>query len=86
MNFIEFDLKFCTAGSTSITSLEGVESDVMLMESRDVSRYTSGQSVKYWGGHYNRSPIRITIPHDGNWHILVIPTGGAVKASVQVIK
>ena len=85
MNFLDFDLKFCTGGSVSVTTLEGVESDVFLMQSHDVSRYKSSQSVKYWGGHYNKSPIRITIPHNGNWHIVVIPIGGAVKAAVQVM-
>lgn len=85
MNFLDFDLEVCSRGDTALVNLTGVESDVLLMESSDVSRYKSGIQVKYWGGHYDKSPIRLVIPRDGHWHVVVVPgPGGRVEASVQV--
>ena len=87
MNFLDFDLKACYGGDTVLVQLTGVESDVMLMESSDLSRFKSGQQVKYWGGHYNRSPIRLGIPRHGSWHIVVIPgLGGTVSVSAQILR
>ena len=87
MNFLDFDLEVCSRGDTALVNLTGLESDVLLMESSDVSRYRSGMRIKYWGGHYDKSPIRLVIPQHGNWHVVVVPgPGGTVQASVQVLR
>lgn len=86
MNFLDFDLGTCSAGDTAVVELSGVESDVMLLASNDVSRFRAGQQVTYWGGHSTRSPVRIAVPRTGHWHVIVVPgLGGTVSASAQVL-
>jgi hypothetical protein len=85
MNFLDYDVGSAGAGNFVTVTLSGVESDVLLMTASDVSRYRAGQSVTYWGGRYNRSPVQIPIPRSGSWHVLVVPgLGGTVHASVRL--
>jgi hypothetical protein len=37
------------------------------------------------GGHYKQSPVRLSVPHSGDWTAVVVPgAGGTVTASVRV--
>jgi hypothetical protein len=87
MNFLDLDLGWNESGSIVLVTLEGVESDVMLVSSSDVSRFKSGQRISYWGGHYKRSPARLRVPSSGHWHVLVVPgPGGRVRAAARVLQ
>lgn len=85
MTIATFDIKGARAGAVAVVSLSGVESDVLLMTPSDASAYLRGQRVHYRGGHYTSSPARISIPHAGDWRVLVVPRGGRVHATLQVV-
>lgn len=87
MNYLDFDLGSCSAGSTVLVELTGVESDVILLSSVDVNRFKARQRVTYFGGHTNKSPVRLGVPSDGHWHVIIVPgPGGTVRAKAQVLR
>jgi hypothetical protein len=86
MDFLDFEITSARPGALARVTLEGVESDVLLMTASNVNAYKQGRRFEYWGGHYNTSLAVIPIPHPGNWHVLVAPgIGGRVRATIQVV-
>jgi len=87
VQFVDLDLGWQVAGAIAEVTMLGVESDVMLMVDADILRFQAGQSVRYWGGHYKRSPVRIRVPSAGHWHAVVVPgLGKTVTASGRVLQ
>ena len=85
MNFGKFPLGYRSGGEIVTVTLQGVESDVMLMTDSDLRSYASGGSASYHGGHYKASPVRLVVPSAGPWTVVVVPgLGGQVRASVSV--
>ncbi|WP_167736442.1 DUF1883 domain-containing protein [Nocardioides sp. 1609] len=84
MNYLHFDVGNQQAGTVVQASLRGSESDVFLVDRTNFSKFKRGQSFKYTGGHYNRSPITLQVPQTGHWTAIVIPSG-RVEASVDVL-
>lgn len=85
MNYLRFPLHHQTAGTIITIQLRGVESDVLLVDTLNLSRFQRGDSFRYHGGHYRRSPVRLTVPTTGEWTAVVIRVGGRVEASVSTI-
>ncbi|PQO36914.1 hypothetical protein C5Y96_07060 [Blastopirellula marina] len=84
--FLHYPLGHCTQGKTVEVTLSSA-ANVQLLDANNFALYKSGSQYRYHGGYVTKSPYRIRIPSDGNWHI-AIDLGGAaghVKASVQVI-
>ena len=84
MKYLLFDLKHLSQGNIVEVRLTGTECDVMLVNYTNLSNYKNRRSVKYYGGHYKQSPVKIPIPHHDHWYVIV--TNGNVKASVSIIK
>ena len=84
MEYLVFDLKQLSQGNIVEVSLTGTECDVMLVNYTNLLNYKNGRDVRYYGGHYKQSPVKIPIPHHDHWYVIV--TNGNVKASVSVIK
>jgi hypothetical protein len=85
MNYLKFPLHYQSAGVTVEVTMQGVESDVFLIDSANLSSFERGGQFSYQGGHYKASPVRLTIPSNGTWTAVVVPTGGTVKAAVRTI-
>jgi hypothetical protein len=86
MNYLKFPLSSQNAGSTVRATLSGVESDVFLVDSRNLLDFENGRPFRYIGGHYKRSPVNLTVPSSGTWTLVVVPgRGGTVRAEVRVI-
>jgi len=49
--------------------------DVFLVDSINYSRYTSGQEFKYFGGHYTKTPVNISVQGSGRWYLIVDNNG-----------
>jgi hypothetical protein len=45
--------------------------DVFLVDSINFQRYQSGQDFKYYGGHYTRTPVTISVNGTGRWYLIV---------------
>lgn len=52
--------------------------DVFLVDSINFQKYRSGQSFKYYGGHYTRTPVTISVYGVGRWY-LIVQGGGQYK-------
>ena len=52
--------------------------DVFLVDSTNFQKYKSGKSFKYYGGHYTKTPVHISVNGSGRWY-LVVRGGGQYK-------
>lgn len=61
--------------------------NVRLLDGSNFSRYRRGANHRYQGGLARRSPVRLTVPSSGSWHLVVDMQGlrGTTKSSVRVI-
>lgn len=85
MNFLKFALNHQNAGAFVEVTLSGVESDVFLVDDSNLASFERGGQYKYFGGHYNASPVILRVPSSGNWTVVVIPLGGRVEASARIV-
>lgn len=85
MSYVKFPLHYQNAGATVEVTLQGVESDVFLVDSANLSSFERGSQYNYFGGHYKSSPVRLRIPSNGTWTAVVVPVGGAVRAAARII-
>lgn len=73
-NFIHYEV---TAGPDNVIEVEvDKRANVLLMDPSNFSSYRQRRSHRYFGGQALRSPVRLTPPHTGSWHV-VIDLGGA---------
>ena len=86
MNYLhsDFDLG---ADDVVIVDLDS-QANVMLMDWSNFEDYKKGRSYRYYGGHAEKTPVRLSPPHSGHWHLVVDLGGyaGTVRAGVRVQK
>ena len=70
------------AGSTVTVSLRGSSANVRLLDEANFRSYQRGLPHAYAGRFARRSPVRITIPHNGRWY--VVADLGGYKGSVRI--
>jgi hypothetical protein len=87
MRFLEYSLGTVSKGSVVEVKLSGTEANVQLLDYSNLLSYRRGGSFRYYGGHFRRSPARITVPSTGSWYVTVDlgGYGGSVNASVKVL-
>ena len=64
------------------------QANVMLLDDIAFSAYKRGHPFKYTGGWTQRSPVRLSPPFAGRWHLVVDLGGrpGEVRAGVQLLR
>ncbi|MFB9952296.1 DUF1883 domain-containing protein [Rhizobium puerariae] len=84
--YTHYDLKPQRAGTTIEVTLNAVN-NVRLMTSVNFQRFTELLDFKYIGGVAKKSPIRLVIPENGHWHLIVDMEGhhGLAESSVKLI-
>lgn len=45
--------------------------DVFLVDSSNFQKYKMGNNFTYYGGHYTKTPVRITVSGAGRWYLIV---------------
>ena len=87
MKFTHYDLGFKRGGEVVEITLQGSAANVRLMDSSNFSSYRAGRQHRYYGGLAKRSPIRLQIPHSGNWHVTVDLQGlrGTVRSGIRMV-
>ncbi len=55
---------------------------VRLMDDSNFQKYRNGLKHEFVGGLYKTSPIRLTVPHLGNWNV-TIDLGGKVASGIK---
>jgi hypothetical protein len=78
----EFDGGPNNVVSVSLSS----QANVLLMDEPNFRNYQAGRSYRYFGGHAERSPVRLVPPRQGRWHVVVDLGGyaGSVRANVSI--
>jgi hypothetical protein len=84
--FTHYDLGQQKRGSTVVVKLSGNSANVRLLDNSNFSSYQRGGQHRFIGGQAQRSPVRLGVPHDDHWHVVVDLVGlsGQVKSSVNV--
>ena len=67
-----------TQGRLSVEVQLTHAADVFLVDSSNFRKYKSGQSFNYFGGHYTRTPVHISVEGAGRWY-LIVRGGGRYK-------
>lgn len=60
-----------TKGSLSVEVDLRHAADVFLVNETNYRRYKSGQRFEYFGGHYTRTPVNISVNGAGRWYLIV---------------
>ena len=84
--FTHYDLKDIRAGVTIEITLSAV-ANVRLMTEADFDRFKNAREHKFLGGVAKKSPIRLTIPKDAHWHVVVDTEGltGKAESSIRIV-
>ncbi|MFM2590988.1 DUF1883 domain-containing protein [Vibrio sp. TBV020] len=86
MQFIHTDLGSRSKGELVEVSLTN-GANVRLMDNSNFNAYKNGRKHRYFGGLAKRSPLLLTIPSSGRWHLAIDMQGlrGSTKSSVRVL-
>ena len=86
MNFLHSDFNV-TAGDEILVTLDA-QANVMLLDDVSFSAYRHGRTYKYYGGWATRSPVRLSPPHGGYWHVVIDLGGrsGRVRAGIRLLE
>jgi len=85
MNHLNYDFDASQGDDAEVTLDRAA--NVLLMEPADHDDYVHGRPYRYGGGYATRSPVRLAIPRDGHWHVVVELGGGPgqVRAFVSLL-
>ncbi|HEV7433297.1 DUF1883 domain-containing protein [Rhizobium halophilum] len=81
--FKHYDLRGQRAGTVVEVTLNAVN-NVRLMTSGNFQRFKELLDFKYIGGVAKKSPIRLVVPEDGQWNLIVDMEGHHVLADSAV--
>ncbi len=85
MGYLKFPLGNRQGGTLVRVDLQGVESDVFLVDASNLRSFERGQDFRFKGGHFKTSPVQLPIPSAGDWTAVVVPKGGEVRVQVRVL-
>ncbi len=88
MKFFYTDVGSRQAGDVVEVTLSSV-ANVRLMDTLNFNNYKNGMKHIYTGGLARQSPIRLTVPTAGHWHVAIdingIQGSSGLKAGVKVV-
>jgi hypothetical protein len=86
MNFLHTDFSIGPRDMVVVTL--DAQANVMLMDDQSYAGYQRGLSFEYVGGWAPRTPVRLSPPCYGHWHVVVDLGGraGQVRAGVRVLR
>ena len=85
MRFLHFDLHQQKKGAIAVVTLDN-QANVRLMTASNFNSFKNGRQHRYHGGLAKKSPVRLSIPNNGHWYVVVDRGGlnGTVLAGVNV--
>ncbi|NLS21382.1 DUF1883 domain-containing protein [Rhizobium sp. P40RR-XXII] len=84
--YSHYDLREQRAGTVIEITLSAI-ANVRLMNGSNFERFTETLKHQFIGGVAKKSPIRLTIPESGHWHLVVDMEGhnGLAESSVKIV-
>lgn len=85
MDHLYFDLKQQKKGAIAVVTLDK-QANVRLMTASNYSAFKAGRRFSFHGGRAMKAPVRLPIPTNGHWYVVVDLGGlaGQVRAGVNV--
>jgi hypothetical protein len=82
-----FDLGEQEAAATVVLHHDGSPANVLLVDRENFSRYRAGKSIAFRGGLTRDSPVRLEIPRDDHWYVVVDlgDNPGRLVAAVELL-
>jgi hypothetical protein len=86
MNFLHWEIDAGPDDAVEVTLDK--QANVILMDDSNFANFERGQRYEYSGGLAKKSPITLTPPSSGHWHVVVNLGGapGTVRASTRVLQ
>jgi hypothetical protein len=86
MNYLHYNLDLAPGEVVEVTLDK--QANIRLLDETNFERYKRGAQHTYHGGFAKRSPVRISPPRPGHWHLVIDLGGyaGSVKAAVQTMR
>lgn len=81
--YTHYDLKLQRGGTVIEVTLSAV-ANVRLMTNANFDLFRNARQHKFLGGVAKKSPIRLQIPENGHWHVVVDMEGHAGKADSSI--
>ena len=73
-------------GNAIQVKYHGHEVQVIVMDEKNFHRFRLGSNFDHLGGQFNRSPVSISLPSAGKWHVVVnLDEPSHVEPGVTVI-
>lgn len=82
-NYKRYDLGQQARGTVVEVALSCIN-NIRLMDDDNFKLYAEDKSFKFLGGRAEKSPVRLTIPKTGHWHVVVDKTGFQALANSNV--
>ncbi|MBB6483561.1 DUF1883 domain-containing protein [Rhizobium lusitanum] len=84
--YSHYDLKEQRAGTVIEITLSAI-ANVRLMNGSNFERFTETLKHQFLGGVAKKSPIRLSIPESGHWHLVVDMEGhkSLAESSVKMV-
>ena len=87
MSYLEFPVGRAGPGEYVSVTLSGYEADVYLVDGANAAQFKRTGQAHGIGAHFGTSPITLRVPSlRSDWRVIVVPNGGRVSASVQLIR
>jgi hypothetical protein len=85
MNFLHYEVDTDDGDLIEVTLDR--QANVRVLDGSNFSSFRSGRRHSYVGGLAKRSPVRLSAPYAGRWHVVVDLGGyaGTVSAGVRVL-
>ena len=85
MNYLHYEYDLSPDDVIEVT-LDG-RANVRLLDPVNYSHYRRGEKHRYHGGLARVSPMEISAPYAGHWHLIVDlgGYGGTIRAAVRVL-
>lgn len=86
MKFLHYEVD--TENGDVIEVILDRQANIRVLDWSNFSSFRSGRAHRCVGGLARQSPVRLSAPHPGRWHVVVDLGGyaGSVRASVRVLR
>jgi Domain of unknown function (DUF1883) len=85
MEHVHYEIN-ANGGDVAVVTINH-QANVLLLDPSNYHSYCGGRPYRYFGGWRTASPVRLSVPHSGHWHIAIDLAGrsGTIRSSVQVV-